>query len=158
MRQFLAQPAAYNLLQRVVGADRLRHRCIDQAAICAGETVVDVGCGPAYYFDRLPSPIDYHGFDTSEHYIIWANKKWGDRGNFHLGTLDRQSAEAVGYLAMLRSFVAELEPPASRRQTLRGLLSPELSVEHFDAVVEDAEARERSCIAGDGALAGAEQL
>jgi len=59
-----------------------------------------------------------------------------------------QSAEAVGYLAMVRSFVAELEPPASRRQALRGLLSPELSVVRFDAVADAAEALELVCRAG----------
>lgn len=59
-----------------------------------------------------------------------------------------QSAEAIGYLALLRSFVAELEPPESRRQTLRGLLSPELSVARFDAVADTAEDREISCRIG----------
>jgi hypothetical protein len=59
-----------------------------------------------------------------------------------------QSAEAVGYLALLRSFVAELEPPEGRRQTLRGLISPELPVARFDAIATDAEAQESSCRAG----------
>jgi hypothetical protein len=56
-----------------------------------------------------------------------------------------QSAEVVGYLAILRKFVAELEPPESRRQTLRGLVAPELAAESFDAVADLAESRERSC-------------
>jgi hypothetical protein len=56
-----------------------------------------------------------------------------------------QSAEAVGYLAMLRKFVDELEPPESRRQILRGLVAPELAAERFDAVADLAESRERSC-------------
>jgi len=69
-----------------------------------------------------------------------------------------RSAEVVGYLAMLRRFVAELEPPASRRQTLRGLIAPELAVERFDSVVDVAESSERSCLAR-GAISGvAEQL
>ena len=96
MRQVLSQPAVYNLLQRSLGADRLRYRCIEELDVQPGETVVDVGCGPAYYFDSLPEPIDYHGFDTSEKYIEWASARWGDRASFHLGTLDRESAEQVG--------------------------------------------------------------
>ena len=88
MKQLLSQSAAYIALQRVVGADRLRYRCIDELAIAEGETVVDVGCGPAYYFERLPQPIDYHGFDTAPEYIGWADKRWGDRAHFHLGTFD----------------------------------------------------------------------
>jgi hypothetical protein len=56
--------------------------------------------------------------------------------------------EVVGYLAILRKFVAELEPPESRRQTLRGLVAPELSSESFDAVADFAESRELGCRAG----------
>jgi hypothetical protein len=56
-----------------------------------------------------------------------------------------RGAEVVGYLAILRKFVAELEPPASRRQTLRGLVAPELSAAHFDTIADFAESRERSC-------------
>jgi hypothetical protein len=69
-----------------------------------------------------------------------------------------QSAEAVGYLAMLRKFVAELEPPGSQRQTLRGLVAPELGVERFDAITDIADARERSCLAREGVPELAEGL
>jgi hypothetical protein len=57
-----------------------------------------------------------------------------------------RSAEVVGYLAILRKFVAELEPPESRRQTLRGLVAPELAAESFDAVADLADSRERGCL------------
>jgi hypothetical protein len=69
-----------------------------------------------------------------------------------------QSAEAIGYLAILRSFVAELEPPESRRQTLRGLVAPELAAERFDAIADAAESREQSCRAGAGLPDPAERL
>jgi SAM-dependent methyltransferase len=41
-----------------------------------------VGCGPAYYLDRLPE-VDYHGFDTSPEYVAYAKRRYGDRGRFH---------------------------------------------------------------------------
>ena len=69
-----------------------------------------------------------------------------------------QSAEATGYLAILRSFVAELEPPESRRQTLRGLIAPELAVERFDAISAAAESREQSCRASAGLPEPSERL
>jgi hypothetical protein len=69
-----------------------------------------------------------------------------------------QSAEAVGYLAMLRRFVDELEPPESRRQTLRGLIAPELGAERFVAIADSAESRERNCLARDGVPVDAEGL
>ena len=60
-----------------------------------------------------------------------------------------ESAQVKGYLAFLRAFVAALEPAAARRAALRGLIAPELGVAAFDAVVDAAEASERSCRAGD---------
>lgn len=57
--------------------------------------MVDVGCGPAYYFDRLPQPLTYHGFDTEPRYIEWARKRWGDVATFHLGWFDAEAAAAL---------------------------------------------------------------
>jgi SAM-dependent methyltransferase len=79
----LSRVHAYIALQRVVGADRLRHRCIEELDLSPRETVVDVGCGPAYYLDRLPQPVTYVGFDTEQRYIDWARKRWGDFATFH---------------------------------------------------------------------------
>jgi hypothetical protein len=56
-----------------------------------------------------------------------------------------QAAEAVGYLALLRDFVARLEPVESRRSTLRGLVAPEVSPARFDAYADASEERERRC-------------
>ena len=56
-----------------------------------------------------------------------------------------QAPEAIGYLAMLRRFVAELEPEGLRRVTLRGLVAPELPPRSFDPIVEAAAQAERAC-------------
>lgn len=58
-----------------------------------------------------------------------------------------QPADAVGFLAVLRSFVAKLEPAPSRRATLRGLVAPESDAASFDEHAGSAEAAERSCLA-----------
>jgi hypothetical protein len=58
-----------------------------------------------------------------------------------------QAAEVKGYLAMLRELVARLEPPPDRRESLRGLIAPELGVASFAAAMDAAEERERSCLA-----------
>jgi SAM-dependent methyltransferase len=91
-KNFLSRVPVYVAWQRLVGADRLRHRCIDQLALSPGDTVIDVGCGPAYYFERLPQPLTYVGFDREPRYIEWAQKRWGDKATFHLGTFDEKQA------------------------------------------------------------------
>jgi hypothetical protein len=58
-----------------------------------------------------------------------------------------QAAEAKGYLALLRRFVDELEYPPYRRETLRGLIAPEVSPAGFEAMMDEAEAAEQRCLA-----------
>jgi len=92
MKDLLSQVPLYVGLQKAVGASQLRYRCLDAAAIRPGDVVIDVGCGPAYYFQRLPQPLTYHGFDTDQKYIEWATEKFGDDGNFHVGVFDEKAA------------------------------------------------------------------
>jgi SAM-dependent methyltransferase len=89
LKSVLGNVGAYVALQKAVGADRLRYRCLDELNLQGGETVLDVGCGPAYYLDRLP-PVRYFGFDTSERYIAWASRRWAGRGEFHCEVLGEQ--------------------------------------------------------------------
>jgi hypothetical protein len=58
-----------------------------------------------------------------------------------------QAAEVKGYLVLLRRFVAELEPAPYRRETLRGLIAPEVSPAGFDTMMDEAEAAEQRCLA-----------
>jgi SAM-dependent methyltransferase len=81
LRRLLDNVGLYIALQKGVGADRVRYRCLDEAKLKPGDRVLDVGCGPAYYFDRLP-PVEYHGFDTSPDYIAYAQRRYGSRGQF----------------------------------------------------------------------------
>ncbi len=62
-----------------------------------------------------------------------------------LSAASTQSFQATGYLALLRTFVAELEPAEFRRNTLRGLVAPEVASENFDAIVGVAENLETQC-------------
>ena len=99
LRKLLGNVGLYIALQKALGADRVRYRCLDEAELKPGERVLDVGCGPAYYLDRLPE-VDYHGFDTSPAYIAYARRRYGNRGQFrcevlteaHLATLPRFDA------------------------------------------------------------------
>jgi hypothetical protein len=66
-----------------------------------------------------------------------------------------QPGEAIGYLVLLRTFVAELEPADYRRSTLHGLIAPETPPSSFEAIVDAAEARERSCLTTTAGATGA---
>lgn len=56
-----------------------------------------------------------------------------------------QPNEAIGYLSLLRRFVAEMEEPPYRDSTLRGLIAPELAPARFDEALQRAAERERRC-------------
>jgi SAM-dependent methyltransferase len=89
LTRLLANVNLYIALQKGVGADRVRYRCLDEAGLKPGERVLDVGCGPAYYFNRLPA-VTYLGFDTSPPYIDYARRKYGHRGEFRCEVLTAQ--------------------------------------------------------------------
>jgi SAM-dependent methyltransferase len=99
LRKALGNVSLYIAVQKGIGADRIRYHCLDEAKLTVGDRVLDVGCGPAYYFDRLPQ-VDYVGFDTSEAYVAYARQRYGKRGDFrceiltaeHLGQLGRFDA------------------------------------------------------------------
>ena len=67
-----------------------------------------------------------------------------------LAAAGNQASEARGYLVLLRQFVAELELAPHRRETLRGLVAPEVGTARFAEILERAEARERNCLANGG--------
>jgi SAM-dependent methyltransferase len=79
--RLLGNAHLYVLLQKGLGADRLRYRCLDVLRLKPGDTVLDVGCGPAYYFERL-GDARYFGFDTDPRYIEHAQRRWGERAQF----------------------------------------------------------------------------
>ena len=62
-----------------------------------------------------------------------------------LSAASSQSAEVIGYLAMLRSFVAELEAAPYRSSTLRGLVAPEVVPSDWERMLERSRAAEASC-------------
>ena len=89
LRRLLGNVHLYIGLQRGLGTDRVRYWCLDEAGLEPGHAVLDVGCGPAYYLDRLPPGVTYHGFDTNEPYLAYARSRFGDRGEFHRGRFTR---------------------------------------------------------------------
>jgi SAM-dependent methyltransferase len=94
-RRLLGNVGLYIALQKGLGADRVRYRCLEDAELKPGERVLDLGCGPAYYFDRLPD-VRYVGFDTSPEYIAYARRRYGDRGDFRCELFTAEHVATLG--------------------------------------------------------------
>lgn len=96
MKSLLDFPFVYLTLQAAIGAKRARKLCLDEYAHpIAGERVLDVGCGPGFVIDYLPS-VDYVGTDIDARYIKHARKTYGDRGQFHEVLLTAENAAEFG--------------------------------------------------------------
>lgn len=82
VHSLLRSPRLYIMVQRSLGADRVRRTCLDVfLKLRDGERVLDVGCGPAYILNYMPR-VDYVGFDTEPRYIEYAMERYSDRGRF----------------------------------------------------------------------------
>jgi SAM-dependent methyltransferase len=90
IRAMLSHPLVYNTLQRLMGADKLRARNVqNHVRPFPGMRILDLGCGTAEYLNALPADITYVGYDMSPEYIAAARKRFGDRGTFHCGLLEQ---------------------------------------------------------------------
>jgi SAM-dependent methyltransferase len=95
MKSILETPQVYVAFQRLVGGARMREICLEMLAPQAGERILDVGCGPAYYLGDLPK-VEYYGFDTDQRYIEHARSRFGDRATFFAEEYTRAHAERLG--------------------------------------------------------------
>jgi SAM-dependent methyltransferase len=85
----LANPDAYWLVQRMLGAEAVhRHVLKEHARVQAGDRVLDLGCGPGRILDFLPD-VDYLGFDVSPEYIQAARRRYGARARFELADISQ---------------------------------------------------------------------
>ena len=103
LRKTLGNVRLYIALQKSIGADRIRYRCLEEAELKPGERLLDLGCGPAYYFGRLPE-VDYVGFDTSEAYVAYARQHYGKRGDFRCESFTAQHIAQLGQFDVILLF------------------------------------------------------
>jgi SAM-dependent methyltransferase len=95
-RNILAVSQVYQAFQRSGGFFGARLKSLERyLKINDGETIVDVGCGPGYLLDHLPTSCRYYGFDTDKGYIEHARAKNAPNAEFHLGIFDEEAASRV---------------------------------------------------------------
>jgi len=88
IRSILKAPIIYKTWQSVLGATRKRNiQRDDYIRPFKGMKIFDIGCGPADILHHLQD-VEYLGADLSEAYIGKAKDKYGDKGEFFVGSAD----------------------------------------------------------------------
>lgn len=105
LHSILSLPAAYNLLQRALGAEKARSILVrDYFPKKPGMRMLDIGCGTAEILRHLPVDVRYVGFDASEAYIDQAQRRFGDRGRFHAQLVEQATLEGLDHFDLVLAF------------------------------------------------------
>lgn len=89
VRSILSYPRIYDTFQNLMGG-RKRGAFVDEFVRPEpGYRLLDVGCGTSQVLHFIPEGVEYWGYDTSPEYIAAAKKRYGNRGHFVCGELDR---------------------------------------------------------------------
>lgn len=92
----LSSPVVYEAFHHLIGARRwLKRFARDTIRPRPGDTVLDIGCGPAPLLAYLPSAVDYIGFDRNPSYLEQARRRNGSRGVFILDDVANFAAHAL---------------------------------------------------------------
>jgi len=97
LKDFLNSPQLYQKFQEAGGFFAARTTCIHKyLALKDGQCVIDVGCGPGFIVNHLPSDIRYYGFDIDRKYIEYAKTHFAEKGSFYCQVFDMERAVVVG--------------------------------------------------------------
>jgi SAM-dependent methyltransferase len=91
----LTSPRIYEFVQQALGAERGRRNFADQFIRAnPGDSVLDIGCGPAHILAHLPQ-VDYYGWEPNALYVEQARLAFPNRGKFHVGYFGKGDAEKL---------------------------------------------------------------
>jgi SAM-dependent methyltransferase len=127
VKQLLNAPQVYQKFQEAGGFFGARLTSIhDYLTFEEGQCVIDIGCGPGFLVDHLPTGIRYHGFDIDRTYIDYAQSHFSAKGSFYCGVFDAERAATVGPadIVMMNGLIHHLDQEAALatlRAARRGL-------------------------------------
>ena len=129
LRNLLDSPWLYQQFQQTFGFFNARvYAVTEHLDIRPGMKIIDIGCGPGFIVEHLPSGVEYHGFDTDQAYIDYANQRFGDRGRFYRRIFDdTAAAEFAGADLVMMNGVLHHMDDETVRTTLtsaHGVLKP----------------------------------
>lgn len=95
--RLLEPAAAYEGLQRLLGAGQARRRFVEEILRPRpGDRLLDIGCGAGGLLDALPEGVSYAGYDLNPRYIEAARRRHGARGEFHQARAGQPPEELLG--------------------------------------------------------------
>ena len=95
LRNILKIPSVYKCLQNIVRNKKQMQAYVDDfIKIKEGDSILDIGCGPADILYFFPN-VDYIGFDADSVYINNAEKNFKDRGQFFCKKVSKQLLEEM---------------------------------------------------------------
>lgn len=84
-RAVLSAPEIYDAFQNLMGGRKRGLFVNEFVRPLHGARILDLGCGTAQILEFLPPDMHYIGYDPSEDYIAHARRRYGERGEFHVG-------------------------------------------------------------------------
>lgn len=86
-RSVFSLPAVYRFAQRSIGSPDVRAAFVrDRVRPTAGDRILDIGCGTGDIVQLL-GRVEYVGYDPSAEYIESARERYGELGEFVVGSV-----------------------------------------------------------------------
>lgn len=91
MKNLLANPQTYKVVQKLLGSEGFRKAFSEEyLTLNSNDNLLDLGCGTGDILKFLPS-INYTGIDSSLDYIRSGQNKFGNTAKFMCSTFDSKS-------------------------------------------------------------------
>jgi SAM-dependent methyltransferase len=139
----LRHPPIYDTVQRLMRAEDIRVQFArDYIRAEPGDTVLDIGCGPAHLLAHLPA-VNYIGWEPNPKYVEQARQNYGARGTFNAGLFEPNQANGLSNvdIAIVSAVLHHMTDSEAKElfSLLRKVLKPGGRVVTLDNVFVDGQ-------------------